>query len=190
MRLFVAVFPPPEVRETLVRAARALTAGGNVRLTVPENVHLTLKFLGDVAETDLEPVKEALEPLCGEREPFEATTSGFGAFPSERRARVLWAGVGGGSEELAALARDVDAALQPLGFAREDRPYVPHITLGRARGRPAPLETGADGAGLAPTMRFGVSGMNLVESVPGGGGVTYAVVRTYPFCGIGSPRRP
>ena len=186
MRLFVAVFPPPPVREALVTAARELAAGGNIRLTVPENVHLTLKFLGDVAETNLERVAEALGPLCGEHEPFEAETSGFGAFPSKRRARVLWAGVGAGSEGLAALARNVDAALEPLGFAREDRPYVPHITLGRARGRPGPLETDAGKAGAVPALRFEVPGMSLVESVSGGEGVIYAVVTTYPFSGGGS----
>ena len=137
-----------------------------------------MKFLGDVAEDDLSRVEQALEQLRGRHEPFEVETSGFGAFPSERKARILWAGVGEGSGQLRAVARSVDDLLEPVGFEREKRPYVPHLTLGRARGRRAKL----DGASVSPpALRFTVSGVDLVESVPGEGGVTYSVLETYSF---------
>lgn len=178
MRTFVAVFPPPEVREALFRAARDLPASKVFRLVGPEKIHLTLKFLGDVAEDNLNSVKQALEPVRESHEPVEVSTSGFGAFPSEKRARILWAGVGEGSGALRALARDVDDLLEPAGFERERRPYVPHLTLGRVRGRPVKLD-GAEKP--SPALHFTVSGVDLVQSAPGGNGVTYSILQTYSF---------
>jgi RNA 2',3'-cyclic 3'-phosphodiesterase len=178
VRTFVAVFPPSEVREALYRAARDLPASNDFRPIGPEKIHLTLKFLGDVAEGDLSRVMHALEPVRERHEPFEVSTSGFGAFPSERRARILWAGVGEGSGPLRALARDVEDVLEPAGFEREGRPYVPHLTIGRARGRPVKLE---DAGGSPSAHRFTVSAVDLVRSVPGEAGVTYSVLATYSF---------
>jgi len=178
VRTFVAVFPPPDLGEALFRAARDLTASKEFRLIGPEKLHLTLKFLGDVAEDDLDSVKQALGPLRGRHEPFEVETSNFGAFPSERRPRILWAGVGEGSGPLRAVAQSVEDLLEPAGFGREQRPYVPHLTLGRARGRQAKF----DSASVSPpALRFTVSGVDLVESVPRAGGVTYSVLERYSF---------
>jgi RNA 2',3'-cyclic 3'-phosphodiesterase len=178
LRTFVAVFPPQRVRETLFRTARDLPASNAFRLIGQEKLHLTLKFLGNVVEEDLSRVKQALEQLRVRHEPFEVETSGFGAFPSERKARILWVGVGEGSGPLRAVAQSVDDLLEPAGFGRERRPYVPHLTLGRARGRQAKL----DGASVSPpALRFTVSGVDLVESMPAEGGVTYSVLKTYSF---------
>ena len=178
MRTFVAVFPPPAIREALFRAARDLPASKAFRLIGPEKLHLTLKFLGNVAKDDLSRVAQALELLRERHEPFEVSISGFGAFPSERKARILWAGVGEGSEPLRAVALSVEDLLEPAGFGREQRPYVPHLTLGRARGRQAKL----DGASVSPpALRFTLSSVDLVESVPGEGEVTYSVLETYSF---------
>jgi 2'-5' RNA ligase len=176
VRAFVAVFPPPEVRRALVDAAHELPVVGEVRWVRPENVHLTLKFLGDVSGDHLGRVAEALEPVRLRHEPFEAEPSGFGAFPSIRRARILWAGIGEGSGRLGALAQDVEASLEPLGFEREDRAYVPHLTLGRARGRPVALEAVET---LSPVPGFPVRDVELVESVPGVAGPTYSTLATY-----------
>jgi RNA 2',3'-cyclic 3'-phosphodiesterase len=178
VRTFVAVFPPPAIREALFRAARDLPASKAFRLIGPEKLHLTLKFLGNVAEDDLSRVAQALEPLRQRHEPFEVSISGFGAFPSERKARILWAGVGEGSELLRAVALSVEDLLEPAGFGREQRPYVPHLTLGRARGRQAKLD---DASGSPLALRFTLSSVDLVESVPGEGEVTYSVLETYSF---------
>lgn len=175
MRTFVAVFPPPEVQRALVAAARTLTPEEDFRLTSPEKVHLTLRFLGDVREEDLNGITEALTPLEGLHEPFAATTHEFGVFPSARRARVLWAGVGEGAERLGALARDTETLLESIGYEGEARPYVPHLTLGRARRAVAfdPDDVGA------PELRFTVEEVHLVESKPVGGRVGYATLATY-----------
>ncbi len=125
MRVFVAVFPPPGIQEALHHAVRALPKSGEFRLTSPEKIHLTLKFLGDVAEDDVSRVAESLKPVREKHAPFEVVTSGFGAFPSERRARILWAGVGEGFEPLRVLARDVEDLLRPAGFEPTADPTCP-----------------------------------------------------------------
>ena len=177
MRAFVAVFPPPEVREALALAARGLPVTGKIRLTPPANVHLTLKFLGDVPREDLAEVADALEALRGRHEPFEAGISGFGAFPSPTKVRVLWAGVGEGADGLRALARDVEESLEPLGFEREDRAYVPHLTIGRARGRPVKLEVPQ---APPPVPGFHVRKVELVESVLGAA-ARYSALAAFPL---------
>jgi RNA 2',3'-cyclic 3'-phosphodiesterase len=178
VRTFVAVFPPSEVREALFRAARDLPASKAFRLIGPEKLHITSKFLGNVAEDDLIRVRLALGQLRGRHVPFEVETSGFGAFPSGKKARILWAGVGEGSEQLRVVAQSVDDLLEPVGFGREKRSYVPHLTLGRSRGRAAKL---GDAGVSPPTLLFTVSGVDLVESVPEESGVTYSVLETYSF---------
>ncbi|CAN5802244.1 hypothetical protein BH18ACT11_BH18ACT11_02720 [soil metagenome] len=178
MRTFVAVFPPQEVREALFRAARDLPASHDFRLIGQEKIHLTLKFLGDITEDELNRVTQALERLSGRHKPFEVSTSAFGAFPSRRRARILWAGLEAGASLLRTVAEDVEDLLEPVGFEREDRPYVPHLTLGRAKARQARL----DGTGASPlALRFAVTGVDLVQSVPGAGGVDYSILGTYSF---------
>ena len=111
-----------------------------------------------------------MRKVCADRAPFDASLSIFGAFPSTRRARVIWAGTGAGSEELRALAADVEAAFEPLGFGREDRTFVPHATLGRVRGKPVRLELPAVVPG---EPGFGISRVELMESRLAAGGAVY-----------------
>ena len=178
IRTFVAVFPPPEVREALHNAAQNLPTSKDFRLVGQEKVHLTLKFLGDIAENELDKIKQALQPIRERHDPFEVSTSNFGAFPSARKARILWAGLEEGSEQLRTVAENVENLLEPAGFERENRPYVPHLTLGRTRSRRTTLDTSEISP---PTLRFTVSGVDLVKSTPGKNGVIYSTIATYPF---------
>lgn len=175
MRVFVAIFPPPEVGETLYRAALNLPVEGGVRWVDPRNIHLTLKFLGDVREESLDGIVAATDSVRERHEKFEAGVTGFGAFPSARRARILWAGIGEGSERLRTLAGDLEAALEPLGFERERRPYTPHVTVGRARGRPVIL--GDAGTAMKP-LGFNAERVDVVRSVLREGGAAYEVLES------------
>ena len=178
MRAFVAIFPPAEVREALLQAARNLSTRGNVRWSRRDNVHLTLKFLGEVPEEALVGVRDVLSRVCGRHGPFEAETSGFGAFPSTKKARVVWTSVGEGHDRLRSLAEDLESSLEAIGFASEGRAYRPHLTLGRARGRPARLElpeTAAQGS------RFPVREVELVRSVLGEAGAAYSTLSAHPL---------
>jgi RNA 2',3'-cyclic 3'-phosphodiesterase len=174
MRAFVAVFPPPEVQSALIDAARALPTDA-FRLTAPERVHLTLKFLGEVPPEDLPRLVSTLEGIGRHGGHFDASTSGFGAFPSTRRARILWAGIGNGSEEIVSLARAVEHLLEPEGFDPEDKPFVPHLTLGRAR-RPVPFDPSAT---VLPELRFPVREVALVQSRHEPSGLTYSSLAGY-----------
>ena len=178
IRTFVASFPPQDVREALFRAAQNLQTSRDFRLVSQEKIHLTLKFLGDVAEEDLDTIKKALQPISEGHEPFRVSTSGFGAFPSEKKARILWTGIEQGSQHLRTVAEEVENLLAPAGFERENRPYVPHLTLGRARARRTKLDTSETSP---PALHFTVRGIDLVKSAPGKNGVTYSILATYRF---------
>ncbi len=149
LRLFVALDPPEPVRRRIaaMQAELRRAAGRHadeVRWVAPEDVHLTLQFLGAVPEERLEALRGALAAAAGEARPLALELKGAGGFPSARRPRVVWAGVGGEVVPLASLAAGLGRRLAPLGFPPEDRPLSPHLTLGRAReGRGAPGLGGA-----------------------------------------------
>ena len=136
MRCFVAVDVAPEVRAVIVRAQTALRAAApraDVRWTAPAAFHLTLKFLGAVADERVPAVVAAVGRAIAGAEPLALAAGGLGAFPSRARARVVWAGIAVGGESVAALASAIDAAVGPLGFPAEMRPFHAHVTIGRVR---------------------------------------------------------
>ncbi len=134
IRAFIALELPEAVKSFLSRTSAELKrAGGDVRWVRAEGIHLTLKFLGDV-RGDLVPVLgNELEPVFSRHAAIELQVFGLGAFPNPARPRVIWAGLRDPSEVLGTMASQVDAMLEPLGFAREKRAFNPHLTLGRVR---------------------------------------------------------
>jgi RNA 2',3'-cyclic 3'-phosphodiesterase len=141
LRAFLAVDLPPEARACAAEAVERLKPGApvGVRWVPPENQHLTLKFLGEIAEERVEPLVERARAKLASVPPFEVALAGFGAFPNAREARVLWLVVTRGAGALAKLARKLDAASRVAGAERERRPFSAHLTLGRLR-EPARIE--------------------------------------------------
>ncbi|HLK12877.1 MAG TPA: RNA 2',3'-cyclic phosphodiesterase [Candidatus Binatia bacterium] len=136
MRCFVALDLPAAVRAAVIDAQEALRRAApraDVRWVGAAGLHVTLKFLGEVAEARRDEVVAALGRAAAAHSPLGLVVRGLGGFPSARRPRVVWAGLAGGTTKLAALARDVDAALAALGFPAEARPFRSHVTLGRVR---------------------------------------------------------
>jgi 2'-5' RNA ligase len=132
MRLFVALNLPKKERERIYRAARPLREGDiPVRWLDPEHFHVTLKFLGEVRRERIPAVEEAVTRVASETRAFTTTLGGFGAFPTIRRPRVVWLGVGA-TPELRCLKQDIEWALGEIGFEAETRAFHPHVTLGRA----------------------------------------------------------
>jgi len=136
-RLFVALEPPGPLRRQLAALAAELRrlggrAAAEVRWVPPEQIHLTLQFLGNAPEERLPEVQRAVEQAAAAAAPLHLLVRGAGGFPSARRPRVLWAGVEGDLAPLAGLARELGRSLAPLGFPPEERPFSPHLTLGRA----------------------------------------------------------
>jgi RNA 2',3'-cyclic 3'-phosphodiesterase len=161
LRLFVAVDVPDEIKsaieEHVVDPLRGPLPGA--KWTRPEGRHLTLKFLGYVEDDRAGEISAALE---GARTlAFEAAFGELGGFPNLRRPRVLWVGIERGRDDLVALAAGVEAALSPLGFETEDRPYHPHLTLARF---PKPQFIGPLEAVDAPATSFMVGEVVLFRS--------------------------
>ena len=151
LRVFFALELPSEARERAAKAAQALRAGvpRGVRWVPPENLHLTLKFLGDVDAAQVPRLIGRAEAKLWPVPPFEVELAGLGALPSVRSARVLWLGVRKGNREMARIARKLDAAAASIGVERERRPFQAHLTLGRLRERASPGERSGIGELIA-----------------------------------------
>ena len=132
VRLFVAINPPGAVRERIGAGTAELRRLGGVRWVDPGALHITLKFIGASEEGRADQVSASLRRVAADHAPFDVELSGVGAFPSLRRPRVVWVGMGP-SPELARLQGEIEAALEELGIEREERGFSAHITLGRAR---------------------------------------------------------
>jgi RNA 2',3'-cyclic 3'-phosphodiesterase len=141
MRLFVALPLPPEVRAHLLRTQQLLLPHlphQTVRWTPEAQMHLTLRFLGEVRQDQLAPLKTALLPLSDRHAPFQLVLSDLGCFPNLRAPRVIWLGLGGDLGRLSSLQSDVQQACAGFGDAQDDRPFSPHLTIGRLRLPPRP----------------------------------------------------
>ncbi len=131
------------------RKAALAEAGFRVAWVAPANLHLTMRFLGSVADELVEGVVGAARKVAARHAPIEARAVGLGAFPSPARPNVLWVGVEAPAA-LSALQRDLEAAMVELGFDKEERAFHPHVTVGRvkeSRGSSAELWSGATDCG-------------------------------------------
>jgi 2'-5' RNA ligase len=191
LRLFVACELPDAVRDGLRRVQSDLRRDdrAGLRWVRPEGIHLTLKFLGGVAEERLGDVRSALAAAIG---PFElhVRPATVGSFPASgmaggARLRVVWVGLAGDVEGLAALAGQVDGALAPLGFPRERRPFAAHLTLARvpdgasaAQRRVLSERVAAYRMPDLPSMRL--TKVALVRSILSPGGSVYERLAEFP----------
>lgn len=178
MRLFLAVFPPLAVQIAAHAAGEALAAQGGpaVSWVKQDNLHYTLRFLGELGEDGARRAGEAGREAASDVGPFDAVIGGLGAFPNTRRARVLWVGMSEGADSLMALAKALDGALQRRGFEREKQRFSPHLTIGRVR-EPMRDWTAALAAAPPPSPeRFRVDRLTLVESKLSPKGSTYTPV--------------
>ncbi len=136
MRTFIAVPLPAESHELLAGMQQELKAAeAEVRWTAAKSIHLTLKFLGEVEPAEIPRMAGLLREACRRLAPFGLSLRGLGAFPGLRNPRVVWCGVEGGLAALGELQRRVEGVCEGLGFAREQRGFSPHLTLGRVKGR-------------------------------------------------------
>ena len=149
-RLFVAIELPRRairVLDGMARSMRAESYGGRqrrrpsrgavaydaVRWTAPENMHLTLKFLGEVHQDDLPLLKEELDEVAAESSSLRLELGENGCFPGERTPRVLWTGLEGDLRRMSSLAGRLEGAMVRCGFPEEHREFAPHVTVGRVR---------------------------------------------------------
>jgi 2'-5' RNA ligase len=172
-RAFVAVRPPEEVLDAV--AARL----GEPLARRRSQWHFTLVFLGAVAR--LAPVQDAVAEVAAAQAPFPLRVGGAGAFPNERRARVVWLGLEEGRAGLEALNAALGAALEPLGYAREGRQYHPHLTIDRLR-VPGPVGHVLEAVGSGPVgPEWTVGEVVLYQSRTSPAGATYTALGRFPL---------
>lgn len=134
MRAFIAIEISEDIREALGQVqSRLKYAGADVKWVEPNNIHLTLKFLGEITDEKAEKVKSILDAIGSQIRPFEISLKDVGAFPKIEYPRVIWAGLDKGAGEAKALAARIDEELAKIGFQPETRPFASHFTIGRVR---------------------------------------------------------
>jgi 2'-5' RNA ligase len=132
IRSFLAIDFPEKVKETIAAYSRALgRIPSGIKWVSPNQVHLTLKFFGSLPQESIDKMGSPLSEVASEYPGLKLTLKGIGAFPNLFRPRVVWIGLGGDLESLGKMQKAIDQALIPLGIPQEDRPFHPHLTLGR-----------------------------------------------------------
>ncbi len=134
MRTFIAIDLSPEIKNRITAAVRALKPlAADIKWVVPENYHLTLKFIGEASEEQVEIIKNVLDEVVEKHRGFNLAARGTGSFPpGQSRMRVIWVGLEAGPE-LFSIQSDLEELLSRKGFEREERAFSPHLTIGRAR---------------------------------------------------------
>jgi 2'-5' RNA ligase len=147
VRTFIGVEIGDEIRSRATALQEQLArTGAGVKWVGPDQMHVTLLFLGEMDERDIVSVCRAIDKAAGREAPFPLRVSGVGAFPTPRRPKVVWGGITDGADALRRLYGLLETKLLDLGvYHKEERGYTPHLTLGRVRGE-------ADGNALAPEL--------------------------------------
>ena len=185
-RAFIAIDLPESVKSFLSEAQEALKSYGfRVKWVRPQNIHLTLKFLGDTATADINKIAEAMMLAARGCPAMSLAARGIGFFPHVRRPRVIWAGLDGQLEILANLQQTLDAQLVDVGFARDSRAFKSHLTLGRVRGKIAPdrIKTAMDKLKDFESESFEIDEIILFKSELRPTGAVYTRVQTIAFQG-------
>jgi RNA 2',3'-cyclic 3'-phosphodiesterase len=181
MRTFVALNLPAVERQRVHDALlplhdRSLPVGW----TAPDAMHLTLKFIGDIEGAEVAQLDTTLRDIAGRHDPVELRLGGLAAFPSLRRASVLWVGIAEDAA-LMALQADIELALSRLGYPREQRPFRPHLTVARTRGNARPPDIERFIGGFTYTGSVTVDSVDLMRSHLGGGGARYEPLLRAPL---------
>jgi len=134
MRLFIAIELSDEVRSALAEVQRSLHRWSSmVRWIEPAQLHMTLKFLGEVAEEKAAAISEALVRAAGAVATFELSLAECGCFPPRGQVRIVWVGAKDETGRLISLVENIERETEEPGFVRENRPFSPHLTVGRVR---------------------------------------------------------
>jgi 2'-5' RNA ligase len=188
LRSFVAVEIPAAIRAAIARSTDGLQKSlprPLVRWVAAQNLHLTLKFLGDVSPANLEKLAEALKVEADRLAGFELSVGRLGAFPTPRRPRVIWIGIEAPAA-LAALQRAVEGAAARMGYPPEERPFTPHLTVGRVGQNAsaadlARIRTAIEGTVVGPLGTARVDAFHIFKSDLQSTGSVYTHLYTLPL---------
>ena len=171
VRCFIAIGLTEEIKAGLKHLQAQLKSGDQpgVKWVDPYSIHLTLKFLGNVAADRIDPITAAMEEAAQGVPPFHLEVKDLGVFPNLRRVQVAWVGIGGEVDQIIRLQKRIESNLAPLGFAPESRAFTPHLTLARLRREASPAEQPSLGELITSTKfdevyGFSVDAINLMKS--------------------------
>jgi len=192
VRSFIAVELPSEIRAELASLEERLKARRHpfVKWVDSESIHLTLKFLGNIALATVPQIIDAITKIAQPISPFRLQMGGLGVFPNWQRPQVVWVGIGGEVGKLAILQRDTEAALSPLGFPPESRSFKAHLTLGRLRERTSPKDKQKFGEWVTSikfetALSFEVNALSLMKSQLTPSGAIYSQLASIELGGQG-----
>lgn len=185
-RFFLGLsFSPQQINELQNQLSLLRKSIRRVRWIRPENIHMTLHFFGNMPLEALSEIKEASVQISRCCKPIELALSGIGCFPKASVARILWAGVKGDTAEMSAFHTHLEEKLKTLGFPLEERPFTPHVTLGRAE-KNSPMEFLQKPEKLSALISTGsalLDKMILFQSHLTSSGVRYEKIEKFPFLG-------
>lgn len=186
IRAFFAISLPLEFKEEIARLQDILKkTRAEVKWVRPESVHLTLKFLGQVAEDIIDPLAEAASVKASQTQALTLTLNGTGVFPGPRRPRVAWLGLAGDVGRIIDLQRGLEESAEKFGFAREKRTFSPHLTLGRIRSSKGIKEFITELDRLDPKpLEFMASEVVLFRSELKPTGAIYTPLKKIPLSGV------
>ena len=165
IRAFIALDLSSEISQRLDQISSDLKKRmppNGVRWVPAKNIHLTLKFLGDVSTANLESLQKMIQVESGKVPPFDISVGSVGAFPNVRRPRVVWLGVTA-LQALPALQHNIETSANRLGYPREDRPFSPHLTLGRVNRNISPADLQYVGQALSGYNIGFIGAVHLTE---------------------------
>jgi RNA 2',3'-cyclic 3'-phosphodiesterase len=167
MRTFIAIDLPDEIKNALAQLRdRLKKSGADVKWVEPQNIHLTLKFLGEIDEKQLPAIIEIMEEVASGSKEYLLRLSSVGAFPRMESPRVIWVGVDQGDQETKEIALMLENGLSGLGLPKEERPFSSHITIGRVRSvlHKGKLTEELKAAEISEGKEFVVTKMTLFKS--------------------------
>ena len=191
LRTFLAFDLPAEVTRQIADIQRQLAGSGlQLKWVRPENVHLTVKFLGDIPKTDVDQVSAAAAAVTREAAPMNLRLKGLGVFPGMKRPRVLWAGLTGDTRRLIDFHQRLDESLAGAGFPADKREFTAHLTIARLRQSidPRRLAEAMEAAGQFPETDLPARQLTLYKSDLQPSGAVYTVLRQFSLGREGSSR--
>lgn len=188
MRSFIAIELPETAKSALAELQQDLKkTGADIRWVKAENIHLTLKFLGNIEEEIIGRIVQVIKGACKKFESFDLEIKGIGVFPNVKSPRVIWVSVNG-NITVAGIQREIEMGLSPLGFERENRKFSPHLTLGRFRSSQGKRPF-MDKVELLKDSSYGmidVRSVSLMRSDLGPAGARYTKIAEISLGGVGA----
>ena len=184
MRAFIALSLPSSAQSSLASLQQSLAvSGADVTWVQPQNLHVTMKFLGEITDEQRQTIEALLRRVASGAAPFSLGLEGVGAFPSLAAPRVIWTGIAAGNDVVLRLAKAIEEGTEEASLPKEERPFSAHVTLGRVRSakRREALSRALRDAVWTPPAPCRMSALTLYQSLLGSSGPTYTVLSEFPL---------